>query len=174
MNLQGIKNRIKKILAYTVTAILFFVISAFLILQMPPVQNYLIGRFLADFTKMTGFKTTIENFHMLWFDRLELENVSVYDPAGNKMIGAKQILINFNLSQLIEKKNVNIDGIYLDSAHVYLTKIVESDTSRDLNINVFIANINAHYAGSGGTGKSPRINIGEALQYQKGRSFNPT
>ncbi len=163
MNLQGIKNRVKKILAYTVTAILFFVISSFLILQMPPVQNYLIGRFLADFTKMTGFKTSIENFHMLWFDRLELENVSVYDPAGNKMIGAKQILINFKLSQLIEKKNVNIDGIYLDSAHVYLTKINESDTSRDLNINVFIANINAHYAGSGGSGKSPKINIGEAF-----------
>ncbi|MBL0745394.1 translocation/assembly module TamB domain-containing protein [Chryseolinea lacunae] len=163
MNLQGIKNRIKKILAYTVTAILFLLISSFLILQMPPVQNYLIGKFLGDFTRMTGFPTTIENFHMLWFDRLELEHVSVYDPAGNKMISAKQILINFKLSQLIEDRNVNIDGVYLDSAHVFLTKIDESDSSRDLNINVFIANINAHYAGSGGGGKAPKINIGEAF-----------
>jgi hypothetical protein len=69
---------------------------------------------------------------MLWFDRLELENVAVIDPEGNKMISAKTILINFKLSQLFEKKNVNIDGVYLDSAHVLLTKVDEIDSLRDL------------------------------------------
>jgi hypothetical protein len=172
MNLQVIKNRIAKVLAYTVTAILFVFISAFLILQIPPVQNYFIGKFLKNFTTVTRFTTTVEGFRMLWFDRLELERVAVIDPEGNKMISARTILINFKLSQLFEKKNVNIDGVYLDSAHVLLTRVNDSDSSRDLNINVFIANINAHYGGkSGGGGSPPKINIGEAFINQSQFSY---
>ncbi len=109
---------------------------------------------------------------MLWFDRLELEDFVVYDLENNKMISAKSILINFKVSQLFDKKNVNIDGVFLDSAHVFLTKINESDTSRDLNFNVFIANINQHYGGSGGGGgKSPQLNIGEAFINQSAFTF---
>jgi len=163
MNLQVIKNRIAKILAYTVTAILFLLISAFLVLQIPPVQNYFISKFLRNFTHVTGFTTTVGSFRMLWFDRLELDRVAVIDPEGNKMITAREIMINFKLSQLIDDRNVNIDGIYLDSAHVFITKILETDSLRDLNLNVLIANINAAYGGSGGGGKPPKINIGEAF-----------
>ncbi|HTE32882.1 MAG TPA: hypothetical protein VK666_21015 [Chryseolinea sp.] len=61
MNLQVIKNRVGKIFAYTFTAILFFTISAFLVLQMPPVQKYFINKFLKDFTHVTGFRTSIHN-----------------------------------------------------------------------------------------------------------------
>src|SRR5688572_20607834 len=158
MNLQVIKKRIQRILAYTITA--------FLILQIPPVQNYFIGKFLKGFTNITGFTTTVESFQMLWFDRLELQNVSVYDPANNQMIRAREILINFKLSQLWENKNVNIDGVFVDSAHVFVTKINESDTSRDLNMNVFIYRVNQGYSSGSTTGKRqnpPRINIGEAF-----------
>ncbi|HEY9047629.1 MAG TPA: translocation/assembly module TamB domain-containing protein [Ohtaekwangia sp.] len=134
---------------------------------MPPVQNWLASRFLKDFTKVVGFRSTVKGFRMLWFDRLELTGVNIYDLEGNRMIGAKEIMINFKLSQLIQGRDINIDGIYVDSAHVYLTKIHESDTSRNLNINVFIDRINEGYSsGSGGTGKAPRINIGEAFLNQ--------
>lgn len=165
MNLQVIKNRIRSVLAYTITGILFLLISAFLILQIPPVQNYFIGKFLKNFTKITGFTTSVKSFRMLWFDRLELQDVSVYDPSNNQMIRAGEILINFELSQLWENRNVNIDGVFVDSAHVFVTKIDESDTARDLNINVFIRNVNEGYSsGSGGKKKNPpRINIGEAF-----------
>lgn len=171
MNLQVIKNRLKKALAYTVTAIVFLIISAFLVIQIPPVQNYFVGDFLKSFTQITGFNTTIEGFQMLWFDRLQLEGVSVIDPEGNKMIRAKKILINFKLSNLVRRQHVNIDGVFLDSAHVFLTKINESDTSRDLNFNVFIAAINEHYGGTSGGGKSPKINIGEAFVNQSQFTF---
>ncbi len=172
MNLQVIKNRIKKALAYTVTSILFLVISAFLILQMPPVQNWIISSYLKDFSEVTGFRSTIDGFKMLWFDRLELTNVTVYDPEGNKMIRANEILINFKLSQLVEDRDVNIDGVYLDSAHVLLTKINDGDTARDLNLNVMIARINDKYSSGGsGAGRPPRINIGEAILNNSQFSF---
>src|SRR5688572_20080283 len=165
MKWQVIKIRIQKVVAYSVTALLFLLISAFLILQIPPVQNYFIGKFLKDLTKITGFTTTVKSFRLLWFDRLELLDVSVFDPDNNEMIRASEILINFKLSQLWENKNVNIDGVFVDSAHVFVTKIDESDTSRDLNMNVFIYRINKGYSsGSGRSGaKPPKINIGEAF-----------
>lgn len=163
MNLQVIKNRITKILAYSVASTLFLIISLFLFLQMPPVQQWLISFYLKDFSNVIGFPSTIKSFKMLWFDRLELIGVDLYDPEGNKMIRANEILINFELSNLLNNNDVNIDGVYVDSAHVFLTVIQENDTSRDLNINTFIARINEKYSGGGGTGKPPRINIGEAF-----------
>jgi hypothetical protein len=166
MNRQVIKNRIRKVLAYTVTAVLFLIISAFLVLQIPPVQNYLISHYLKDFTKATGFPSTIGSFSMLWFDRLELVDVKIYDPEGHKMISADRILVNFKISNLMEERNINIDGVFVDSAHVYLTKINSGDTVRDLNINIFINRINQNFASGSGGGKSPRINIGEAFLNQ--------
>ncbi|HEY8937994.1 MAG TPA: translocation/assembly module TamB domain-containing protein, partial [Cyclobacteriaceae bacterium] len=164
MNLQGIKNRIRKILAYTLTAILFLIVSSFLVLQMPPVQNYLIGKYLKSLTDITGFKSSIKSFRMLWFDRLEINDLNIYDPDSNKMIGAKEILINFKLAQLFNENNVDIDGLYVEGAQVLLTDVNASDTSRYLNINVFIDRIAEAYASADttSTGKSTRINIGEA------------
>jgi hypothetical protein len=163
MNRQVIKNRIRKILAYTFASVSFIVISAFLALQIPAVQDALIDRYLNKFSEVTGFKTTINTFRLLWFDRLELEGVAVVDPGGNKMIAAHKILINFKLMQLFNERDINVDGVTLDSAAVFVTKIDETDTSRNLNVNVFINRINEHYAASSGTGHSPRINIGEAV-----------
>ena len=170
MNLQVIKNRIRKIFAYTLTGIIFLIIVAFLILQIPPIQNAIVGKVLRNFSNVSGFTTKIENFRLLWFDRLELGGVSITDSEGNQMIGAKSILINFNLAELLNQKDVNVDGIILDSAHVYLTKINESDTSRDLNINIFIYELNQLSKGGGG-GKSPKIHIGEAVLNQSIFSF---
>lgn len=138
-------------------------ISAFLILQIPAVQGYFIKRYLGNFSHVTGFRTSVEEFELLWFDRLQLDSVSIYDPENNRMIGAKKILINFKLENLFEQSDINIDGVYLEQAHVYLTRIQETDTSDNLNINVFVHQINEHYGGSAAGGRSPRINIGEAV-----------
>src|SRR5690606_5232432 len=157
----------------TITSILFLIISAFLFLQMPPVQKRVISFYLNDFSEVTGFKSTITTFKMLWFDRLELGGVTIYDPEGNQMIRAGEILINFKLSQLIEKRDINIDGIYLDSAHVFVTKINDSDTSRDLNLNVLIKRINENFSSGSSSGtRPPRINIGEAFINRSQFSFN--
>jgi hypothetical protein len=164
MNSQVIK-RIRKVFIYTLTGVSFVLVSAFLILQIPTIQEILIKRYLGSFSKVTNFKTTIEGFQLLWFDRLELRNINIYDPAENRMIGAETIIINFKLAQLFKQQDINIDGITLDNAHVFLTKIAETDTSTNLNINVFVHQINEHYAGEGG-GASPKIHIGEAILNQ--------
>ncbi|HYG03947.1 MAG TPA: translocation/assembly module TamB domain-containing protein [Chryseosolibacter sp.] len=137
-------------------------ISAFLALQIPAVQEYFIKRYLSQFSSIVGFNTTIESFQLLWFDRLELTGVRIFDPENNKMIAAESIRVNFELSQLVEERDINIDGIHIDEAAVLVTKINETDTSRNLNINVFVDRINERFGGSG-SGKPPIVNIGEAF-----------
>jgi hypothetical protein len=167
MNSQVIKNRIPKILAYSATTLVFSLICAFLFLQIPAVQKKILNRYLSSFSEVTGFRTSVEDFQLLWFDRLELKNLQVFDMEENQMMGIRNVLINFRLSQLFDQRDVNIDGIYLDSADVFITRINESDTSRDLNINIFVNRINEHYGAKGaGTGRSPRVNIGEALIHE--------
>src|SRR5687768_6656291 len=129
MNLQ-VKHRIRKVLTYTVTGTIFLLITSFLVLQIPAVQEYLIKRYLGGFSEVTGFKTTIGSFQLLWFDRLELKNVNVYDPEKNRMIGAETIIVNFELSQLFKQRDVNIDGVFVEGSHVFITKLQESDTSK--------------------------------------------
>jgi hypothetical protein len=163
MNLQ-VRNRIRKALTYSFTGLIFLVISGFLTLQIPAVQESLIQRYLRGFSKVTGFNATVESFQLLWFDRLELRNLKVYDPEKNQMIAVENLVINFKLSQLFRERDVNVDAVAVEGANVYITMIHESDTSTNLNINVFIDRINENYGGGGdGGGRTPRINIGEAV-----------
>lgn len=160
MNLQGIKKRILKILVYLITSIIFLLISSFLILQLPGVQRALARQYLSGFSQLTGFKTTIGSIRFSWFDRLVLDDVIVHDSEENEMIGVKHLMVNYKFSNLLTGNNLNMDALYIDSARVFLTRIGKS---RELNIDVLIAEINEKYGSSGKGGKTRQINIGEAI-----------
>src|SRR5690606_21890140 len=92
--------------------------------------------------KRQRFTSSIDNFRLLWFDRLELGGLSVTDPEGNEMLSAQSVLINFNLAELLNERDINVDAIVLDSAVVHLSRIALSDTTTDLNINIFVSELN--------------------------------
>lgn len=166
MNLQGIKNRIfrklKKIFAYTILFSAGFLVVSFITLQIPAVQESLISRYLTTFSTASGFKTTVESFNLVWYDRLEINGLVIRDPSKNTMIRAKNLKVNFVFHRLLDKSSVNIDAVELDSAQVSLITIPKSDSSSDLNINVFIEQINK-MASSGKGGGTTKVNIGEVV-----------
>jgi hypothetical protein len=172
MNAQIIKNRLRKVFAYSVTGLIFLILSSFLLLQAPPVQQKLIDRYLGELQEVTGFPTTIKSFKMLWFDRLELENLLIEDTEQNKMIAVERLRINFKLFEMLRGKYVNIDGIVVDKADVFLNNIQETDSTDDLNINIFIDRINKKYGGKGSGGASPVINVGEAILQNSSFRYN--
>lgn len=163
MNLQGIKKRIVKILAYSTASVLFLLIFSILILQLPGVQRALANRYLRGFSQVVGFNTTIKNIHFSWFDRLELEGVRVEDPEHNKMFEISRLSLNYKISDLIQGTHINLDAIHVDSARVFFTRIMEHDSVSNMNINVFINQINKQYASGKKSGASTQINIGEAV-----------
>src|SRR5258706_135589 len=171
MNLQVIKNRIlfwfKKIFLYSAFVFLVFFTLGFLILQIPQVQTALISRYLPVFSQVVGFPATVEAMDLRWYDRLELRHVIIKDPENNTMISVDRLLVNFEVLSLLKNGTVNIDAADLDHAEVSMITIAESDTSKNLNFNVFIKKINEKFS-SGGGQSSAKLNISEiSLQNSK-------
>ncbi|HEY5824984.1 MAG TPA: hypothetical protein VIT44_11490, partial [Cyclobacteriaceae bacterium] len=176
MKWQVIKNRtllwLRKILLYSIFSVLSATILSFLILQIPAVQQSLITRYLGKFGKLTDFEITMKSFHLVWYDRLTIEGLKVVDPGKNTLIDAQKLKINFSFFNLNKNKNVNIDGIELDGGAVNLTKITDTDSTRDLNINILIDRINK-LASSGKGGKSSaKVNIGEIVVFDSRFIYN--
>jgi len=151
----------KKIFLYGTFIFLVFFTLGLLILQFPQVQSALIGRYLSGFSQVVGFPVTVERMDLRWYDRLELRNVVIKDPENNTMISVDRLLVNFELFDLLKNGNVNFDAANIDGAEVSLFSIAESDTSKNLNINIFIKKVNEEFAGSGGGKSSAKLNIGE-------------
>src|SRR5437868_1336371 len=142
MRLQVIKNRVlfwgRKILLYSLFAIVAFVTLSFLIFQFPEVQTALTRRYLKGFSQVVGFHSSVERIDLRWYDRLEMTHVLIKDPENNNMISVGRLLVNFGFMDLISSGTVNIDEADIDRATVSLINIKESDTSKNLNINIFI------------------------------------
>jgi hypothetical protein len=176
MRWQVIKNRVllwlRKILLYTIFSVFSISILSFLILQIPSVQQSLINRYLGKFSKITDFEISIKSFHLVWYDRLTLEGLKVIDPGKNTLIDAGKMKVNFSFFSLTKNGNVNIDGIELDKAAVNLTKITDTDSSRDLNINVFIDRINKMTSTGKGGPSSAKVNIGEIVIFDSRFIYN--
>ena len=161
---QITKKRIVKISLYAVASLVGLFVLAFLVLQIPFVQKTLLDRYLGKLKNQSRFEITTERLHLYWYDRLEVSGLKVKDPEKNEMISIDRLLINFELGHLSENHELNIDGISLDSACVNLIYIPESDTSKDININEFIAALNKMFPSDPAKpAKSTKVNIGEVV-----------
>ncbi|MBX2894632.1 MAG: translocation/assembly module TamB [Cyclobacteriaceae bacterium] len=171
MKLQVIKNRVfiwlKRVLLYTTYFVLLVVIGSFFILQIPAVQKRIAQRFTNKFSQVSGFVINYSRLHVVWYDRVELKDLTITDPAGNTMLGSRKLLVNFSLSSLLSDNNINLDAVFLEDADIRFYKIPEQDSTRDININLFINEINKQFSGGGG-GAAKHLNIGEILIYRTG------
>lgn len=177
MRWQVIKIRvfrwIRNIVLYSAYLSIVFILTSFILLQIPSVQKVLIERYTGDLENVIGFKVTFSSINLRWYDRLEVADLLVEDPEHNEMIRIGNLKVNFRISSLLQQRDINIDGAALDGATVNLVQIQENDSSRDLNMNVFIDRINRMSAG-GGAGKSPKVNIGEIVLDRSAFSYNET
>jgi len=181
MKWQVIKIRVlqwlKKIVLYGLFGALVLAVIGFSVLQIPAVQKSLVNRVVGGFAKVSGFNTQFDRFYLLWYDRLEIKGLRITDPENNSMIEAGRLYINFTLSSLLKNKDVNIDALSLTGGVVSLVTINKSsaDTTKELNINVWIDAINKQVSSEkGGGGAGPKINIGEVLVEQCLFSYNLT
>ena len=174
MKLQVIKNRFFTWLKRTFLYGSFFLLVSFLIglglLQIPAVQKSLASRITDRFGTVSGFRITYNRLHFVWYDRLSLDGLHIWDPQQNLMIEAERLQINFSLSSLFNHHEVNLDGARLQNVQVNLIKL-QLDSIRDLNFNFFISEINRATA-SGKGGSSPKVNIGEIVLDQSAFSYH--
>lgn len=168
MKLQVIKNSVfkwlKKALVYGAYSFVLFILLSFILLQLPATQKSLVNRYTSKFSRVSGFDVTYDRIFIIWWDRIEIEGLTIKDPAQNDMIKIEKLKANFKLSTILQDKNINIDGVSIDGASVNLFKIPvnDSDSLRDLNINLFINAINKLLPAGSGQGSS-KVNIGEII-----------
>ena len=112
MNWQVIKNRVywwaKKIILNSLYFLIVLLVFSFALLQFPSVQTALTSRFLSGFSQASGFEISYDKFYLLWYDRLEIEGLKILDPEKNIMIAAERIQLNFALSTLWKKNEINV------------------------------------------------------------------
>lgn len=152
---------LKSITLYGLYVAVILLISSFFIIQIPAVQESLTNRYLKRFSTVTGFKTSLTKIDINWFDRVYIEGLTIIDPENNTMIGIDKLRLNYRFSDLFQDKNISLDAVLLDGVRVMFKTIAESDTSRNLNINVFVKGINKLSGSSQGGGGG--VSIGEAI-----------
>ncbi|CAN5593275.1 hypothetical protein BH10BAC4_BH10BAC4_05050 [soil metagenome] len=176
MKWQVIKIRVlqwvKRIVLYGLFGALVFLVIGFAVLQIPAVQKAIINRVTGGFAKVSGFDTEFDRFYLLWYDRLEIVNLRITDPQNNPMIEAGRLYINFSLKSVYQNKDINLDAVSLTGGAVNLVSIPESDTTKELNINIWINEINRQLSSGKKGGRSPKINIGEVVVEQSVFSYD--
>ncbi|MCX8491030.1 MAG: hypothetical protein ORN54_08180, partial [Cyclobacteriaceae bacterium] len=176
MRLQVIKIRmyrwLRRGLLYTLYLTLIVAVTSFFLLQLPAVQEGLIHRYTRKFSNVLGFKITVGKFYLRWYDQLEIEQLEIKDSEENTMIAVQKLDINFRFMDILEDNNINIDAAKIEGANVYLKTIQESDTSRNLNINIFIDRLNGPPSAS--ANQPPKINIGEINLADADFAYNET
>lgn len=176
MRLQVIKIRVYRLLRrgllYTLYLALTLAVTSFFLLQLPAVQEGLINRYTRKFSNVLGFKITVGKFYLRWYDQLEIERLEIKDSEENTMIAVEKLDINFRFTSILEHNNINIDAAELKGVNVYLKTIQESDTSRNLNINIFIDRVNGPPSTS--ASQPPKINIGEINLADADFAYNET
>lgn len=165
MRWQITKKGLAKFFLKAFSALLGFFLISYLVLQIPAVQRKMLNRYLGGINLETKFKISVNYLHLYWWDRLEVGTLTVTDPESNRMVRLKKMLVNFRIGELQQGGEVNIDGVYLDSADVQLVYIAESDSSKDLNFNELIYALNKMFAPKvpSANPKSPKVNIGEII-----------
>lgn len=110
--------------------------------QFPYVQTKLVNYINKELSEKLGYGISVNYLSIWWFDNIEIEDVVIIDPEFNKMIYAKSIDIDFDLSSLLNKTDHHLDDIVIKDASVDLTKIfVDNDSLVTLNINDFIRKV---------------------------------
>lgn len=151
----------KKFFLYSSFILISSFTLSFLIFQFPQVQTALIGRYLKGFSKVVGFPSSVASIDLRWYDRLEMQQVKIKDPEGNTMISVGKLTLNFGFLSLLQGGQVNIDEANIDHAEVSLIKIAETDTSQNLNINIFIKGVDKEYSSGASGNNSSKLNIGQ-------------
>ncbi len=170
-----ILQRLKRILLYSLYGTLVFFVVGFGVLQIPAVQKALLSQITDRFSKLSGFTVEYDRFYLLWYDRLEITNLKITDPQKNTLIEAGRLFVNFRISSVYQKKNIYLDAVSLQEGGVNLVTIPTSDSTKELNIDVFIAEINRQLSsGKSSGGGGAKITIAEVLIEQTGFSLNQT
>ena len=107
------------------------------IINLPPVQNYIVDKLTTYLTEGTGYETTVDYANIRWFNSISLDGTTILDKKDSIMIDVRELVLDFDLISLIKSKDIKVKEAWVNEATVNLRN---ADSVR-LNIDRWALNI---------------------------------
>ncbi|HEY0108293.1 MAG TPA: translocation/assembly module TamB, partial [Fibrella sp.] len=148
------------ILLKTLLLVMLAFVTLWVMVQLPPVQTYLVQRAAKWATEKLGMQVNIGQASIKWFDTLTLEDVRIRDYQNRPMIQIGRLEVDYDLANFVDftrlptwlttafikpgttlRKPTN--ATHLDAVVLYkpTVQLVYSPKTGDLNLDDFIAAI---------------------------------
>ena len=122
---------LKKTLFWLLTSIVSLFLILFLILQISPVQNYLKDKIVGTINTKTGQEIQLDNINIKWFDQITLSGLQVMDYKENILLKAKEVDIDYHISNLLVNNHLYLDGVIISDGVFNLVNYKDT-----LNVNL--------------------------------------
>ena len=116
------KNRFFRVTAWVLSILLLNLISLIVLAQLPYIQTRLAQSLSRYLSAETNFKINVDKVRIDWFDRVELDALSVYDEDSLKLLTVNTARINYNLGALL-RKDLRLDDVAI-SGLIFVYKII--------------------------------------------------
>ncbi|NID08660.1 translocation/assembly module TamB domain-containing protein [Fibrivirga algicola] len=148
------------ILLKTLLLVSLAFVTLWVMLQLPPVQTYMVQRAAKWATEKLGMQVAIGQASIKWFDTLTFEDVRVRDYQNRPMINIGRLEVDYNLANFVDfttlphwltdlfmkpgtKLRKPTNATHLDAVVLYKpnVQLVYSPKTGDLNLDDFISAI---------------------------------
>lgn len=110
------------------------IIGLFLLIQFPPVQNFLVKQVTQRVSKTLGTKVSIDYLRLSWLDELSLEGVFVEDIYGDTLLYGGSLEANFNLNPaVLLRRGLEIEALHLSDTRFQIRRDV-GDAQSNLQV----------------------------------------
>jgi TamB, inner membrane protein subunit of TAM complex len=133
-------------------------VSTFIALQLPYVQNRLFEIFLQYLSDTTQFSITHQRFQLKWLRHASLSGLVIKDTQDNLIVAADQLAVRINPLQLLTDMRIMLKTVCIQDARVHLHKEGEETYS----INVLLQRLAGVTKPAPGTQRAPRFVIESA------------
>ncbi|MFY0689441.1 MAG: translocation/assembly module TamB domain-containing protein [Cyclobacteriaceae bacterium] len=137
--MPNITKWIVRVLRWLPSLVFVVLISVFLILQIPQIQQRLVTYIVSRVESQSGHHISIGKVDIDWFDQFSLDSVNVKDFNGNIMLSLDHLEVDFDLLELYDESTIVFNQLNLKGGEV---NIVKYNDSTALNLNVFLSELN--------------------------------
>ncbi|WP_306643987.1 translocation/assembly module TamB domain-containing protein [Sanyastnella coralliicola] len=124
-------KRLWKIFRNLALSLLVLVVLLWILIQLPPVQTWIIGQVTSKISEETGYEMEIGHVDVRYPVEFVFDDVICFDLAGDTLLSADEIAVGALGSKYLEGE-IEAHSVQLESAHFHLT-ILKGDSLTNLD-----------------------------------------
>ena len=131
-------KRFLKWLGVVVAVPIVLVLLLFVLVYLPPVQDYAVRKMVAYASEQTGMQISVDRLRLTPLLDLDVRGVSMADSVGDTLVAARRVVVDLDLCQLLNKRvrveALQLEDVQLDTKDLVTTTLVRGRL-RQLRLN---------------------------------------